>query len=175
MIDDVLFTGTSWSNSVKDPSPLSPLIQSTRIPLNKLTAQPLYRVLRSWRISNTSGDSSGNQNFCPFIERGSVVIAWDGNVSPCIPLMRDNTSYRDDRRRFSKKHIIGNILKDPLQELWQKDNYLSLRKRIQKFDFPPCTHCGGCKLSQTNEEDCFGNEFPTCGGCLWAQGLVRCP
>ncbi len=26
-----------------------------------------------------------------------------------------------------------------------------------------------------NEEDCFGNTFPTCGGCLWAQGVIRCP
>jgi len=175
MYDNVLFSGTSWSDSVKDPSPLSPLIQATRIPLNELTAPPLYRVLRSWRISNTAGDTSENHNFCPFIESGSVAISWDGNISPCIPLMRDHTSYRDDRRRVSKKHVIGNIQKNTLKELWEKDNYLSLRERLQKFDFPPCTNCGGCKLSQTNEEDCFGNEFPTCGGCVWAQGLVRCP
>lgn len=175
MYDNVLFSGTSWSDSVKDPSPLSPLIQTTRIPLNELTAQPLYRILRSWRISNTAGDTSGNHNFCPFIESGSVTISWDGNISPCIPLMRDHTSYRDDRRRVSKKHIIGNIQKNTLKELWEQDNYFDLRERLQKFDFPPCTNCGGCKLSQTNEEDCFGNEFPTCGGCVWAQGLVRCP
>ena len=175
MVDNVLFTGTSWSDSVKDPSPLSPLIQTTRIPLNELTAQPLYRVLRSWRISNTAGDTSGKRNFCPFIESGSAAISWDGNISPCIPLMREHTSYRDDRRRVSKKHIIGNIQKNTLKELWEQDNYLSLRERLQKFDFPPCTNCGGCKMSQTNEEDCFGNEFPTCGGCVWAQGLVRCP
>jgi MoaA/NifB/PqqE/SkfB family radical SAM enzyme len=175
MVDNVLFSGTSWSDSVKDPSPLSPLIQATRIPLNELTAQPLYRVLRSWRISNTAGDTSGNRNTCPFIESGSIAISWNGNISPCIPLMRDHTSYRDDRRRISKKHIIGNIQKNTLKELWEQDNHLSLRERLQKFDFPPCTNCGGCKLSQTNEEDCFGNEFPTCGGCVWAQGLVRCP
>jgi radical SAM protein with 4Fe4S-binding SPASM domain len=175
MVDNVLFSGTSWSDSVKDPSPLSPLIQATRIPLNELTAQPLYRVLRSWRISNTAGDTSGNHNTCPFIESGSIAISWNGNISPCIPLMRDHTSYRDDRRRISKKHIIGNIQKNTLKELWEQDNHLSLRERLQKFDFPPCTNCGGCKLSQTNEEDCFGNEFPTCGGCVWAQGLVRCP
>jgi len=175
MIDNVLFSGTSWSDSVKDPSPLSPRIQSTRIPLNETTVQPLYRVLRNWRISNTAGDTSGNRNTCPFIESGATTISWDGNISPCMPLMRDYTSYRDDRRRFSKKHIIGNILDCSLNELWEKESYLSLRKRLQTFDFPPCTSCGGCKLSQTNEEDCFGNEFPTCGGCVWAQGLVRCP
>ncbi len=175
MIENVLFSGTSWSDSVKDPSPLSPRIQSTRIPLNDLTAQPLYRILRNWRISNTAGDSSGNLNTCPFVESGALAVSWDGNVSPCMPLMRDHTSYRDDRRRFSKKHIFGNILTASLMELWENRDYLSLRERLQNFDFPPCTSCGGCKLSQSNEEDCFGNEFPTCGGCVWAQGLVRCP
>ena len=39
----------------------------------------------------------------------------------------------------------------------------------------PCTFCGGCDCSLANEEDCFGNPFPTCGGCLWAQGIIRCP
>jgi hypothetical protein len=33
----------------------------------------------------------------------------------------------------------------------------------------------GCNLSETNEEACFGNPFPTCGGCLWAQGVIQCP
>jgi hypothetical protein len=30
-------------------------------------------------------------------------------------------------------------------------------------------------MSEANEEDCFGNGFPTCGGCLWAQGVLQCP
>jgi cholesterol oxidase len=38
-----------------------------------------------------------------------------------------------------------------------------------------CTFCGGCDMSESNVEDCFGNEFPTCGGCLWSQGVVQCP
>jgi hypothetical protein len=25
------------------------------------------------------------------------------------------------------------------------------------------------------EEDCYGNTFPACGGCLWAQGVIQCP
>jgi hypothetical protein len=24
-------------------------------------------------------------------------------------------------------------------------------------------------------EDCYGNAFPACGGCLWAQGIIQCP
>lgn len=33
----------------------------------------------------------------------------------------------------------------------------------------------GCELRETNEADCYGNPFPTCGECLWAAGLVQCP
>jgi len=47
---------------------------------------------------------------------------------------------------------------------------------LQNFAFAPCTFCGGCDLSETNEEDCIGNDiFPVCGGCLWAQGIIQCP
>jgi hypothetical protein len=46
---------------------------------------------------------------------------------------------------------------------------------VQSFAFPPCTYCGGCEMSISNQEDCFGNHFPACGGCLWAQGVVQCP
>lgn len=33
----------------------------------------------------------------------------------------------------------------------------------------------GCEMSEANEEDCLGNTFPACGGCLWAQGIIQCP
>jgi len=62
-----------------------------------------------------------------------------------------------------------------LRELWNEPAYLAFRERVQTFDFSPCTFCGGCNLSEINEEDCFGNTFPTCGGCLWAQGVIQCP
>jgi dihydroorotate dehydrogenase subfamily 1 len=42
-------------------------------------------------------------------------------------------------------------------------------------DGEACTSCGACELMNNNEEDCFGNKFPTCGGCLWAQGVIQCP
>ncbi len=35
--------------------------------------------------------------------------------------------------------------------------------------------CNSCEMAIENVEDCFGNVHPTCGGCLWAQGLIRCP
>lgn len=44
-----------------------------------------------------------------------------------------------------------------------------------RFDFSPCTDCGGCDLADSNQEDCIGNSFPVCGDCLWAKGVIQCP
>lgn len=49
------------------------------------------------------------------------------------------------------------------------------RRRVQEFNFSPCILCGGCDLFESNQEDCIGSPVPTCGGCLWAQGIIRCP
>ena len=70
---------------------------------------------------------------------------------------------------------IGNIQEKSLISMWNNPEHLAFRQRVQDFSFTPCVTCGGCDLSETNEEDCYGNEFPTCGGCLWAQGVIRCP
>ncbi len=52
---------------------------------------------------------------------------------------------------------------------------MRFRDLVQRFDFSPCSDCGGCNLAETNEEDCFGNGFPVCGDCLWAKGVIQCP
>ena len=70
---------------------------------------------------------------------------------------------------------MGNLKERGLQDIWLDPAYVSYRQRVQSFAFPPCTFCGGCDMSEANEEDCFGNVFPACGGCLWAQGVVQCP
>jgi hypothetical protein len=62
-----------------------------------------------------------------------------------------------------------------LCDLWNTKEHVAFRERVHNYDFPPCTMCGSCELSENNESDCFGNNFPTCGGCLWAQGIIQCP
>ena len=72
--------------------------------------------------------------------------------------------------------LIANIVWSPLSVMMVKTLLDSYRERLHDFSFAPCTFCGGCDLSETNEEDCLGNKvFPVCGGCLWAQGIVQCP
>jgi MoaA/NifB/PqqE/SkfB family radical SAM enzyme len=112
---------------------------------------------------------------CPFIERGSLSIGWDGSVSPCLALMHNYTTYLNGVRRTVRRYTLGNINGSNLKSIWSENEYVAFRKRVAAFDFSPCTWCGGCSWSETNEEDCFANTFPTCGGCLWAQGVIQCP
>lgn len=116
-----------------------------------------------------------NTDRCPFVERGSLAIRWDGKVSPCLPLLYTHTHFLDDRERTSKEYFVGDIQETDLLHIWNKGGYKDLRKRIQDFDFSPCAFCNSCEMASENLEDCFGNVQPTCGGCLWARGLIRCP
>ena len=158
------------------PSPFSPYLNISKIDMNDDTREALYRVIKNFRLGNHSRDATVNlSNYCPFIEKGAAAIAWDGSLSPCLALMHSHPSYLHDRTRLTRKHVIGNINNDTLSNLWIAPDYVELRTRVQDFDFSPCSLCGGCDLSLANEEDCFGNGFPTCGGCLWVQGVVQCP
>jgi MoaA/NifB/PqqE/SkfB family radical SAM enzyme len=114
-------------------------------------------------------------NRCPFIEGSVTAIAWDGSLSPCLPLLHSHVSYLKGRERFSRRYVVGNVAERDLDDLWREPDYITFREHVQRFDYAPCTFCGGCDLSKANEEDCIGSTFPTCGGCLWAQGVIQCP
>lgn len=112
---------------------------------------------------------------CPFIEQGSVSIRWDGKVSPCLPLLHPHESYLGQTHRKNQAYFVGSLEDESLKQAWENPQHVRLRERLQEFDFSPCTICSSCEMVEGNEEDCFGNELPTCGGCLWAQGFIRCP
>lgn len=158
------------------PSYWSPLVQLPRMDWDEDTLRPLYQVLHSRpnaRIHDVNlGMAEGR---CPFIETGSVAVSWNGAVSPCLALMHSHVSYLHDRPRAVSRYAIGNIRDVGLTELWNDPAHMAFRKRVQVFDFSPCTLCGGCDMTEANQEDCFGNVFPTCGGCLWAWGIIQCP
>jgi MoaA/NifB/PqqE/SkfB family radical SAM enzyme len=90
-------------------------------------------------------------------------------------LLHTHVTYLFDTERSLKRHIVGNVNEHSLYDLWHTPDYVAFRERVQGFDFSPCTSCGGCELFESNEEDCFGNKFPTCGACLWGQGVIQCP
>jgi MoaA/NifB/PqqE/SkfB family radical SAM enzyme len=119
--------------------------------------------------------SERRRDCCPFVARGSTSVRWDGAVSPCLPLLHSHESLLDDRVRRIESHTIGRLSERGLRDLWEDPGYVSLRRRLQDFDFSPCSWCNSCDFPDSNTEDCFGSPAPACGGCLWAQGFIRCP
>jgi MoaA/NifB/PqqE/SkfB family radical SAM enzyme len=159
-----------------NPSPWIPNLDLPRIDASEATREALHYIRRGGYNLSYNGDLVGKGiDRCPFIERGATAIAWDGSLSPCLPLMHDHDSFLDECPRHSRRCVIGNLSEHRLGDLWVLPDYVSFRRRVQEFDFSPCTKCGGCDLSETNEEDCYRNTFPTCGGCLWAQSVIQCP
>ena len=173
--EQILFSLSMFIGDVQ-PSKWTPMIALPRIDINELTKDRLVEILKRQNpVSIIRQEIASGANTCPFIEKGSVSIRWDGAVSPCLPLLHTHVNYLDDRLRKSNAYAVGNINESSLADLWNSSSYVALRERLQIFDFSPCTFCNSCEMANGNIEDCFGNNLPACGGCLWAQGFIQCP
>ncbi len=165
-LNDITYMSSKWM----------PRLSLPKLPFTPETHEALFKAFHSGFNVNFAGNSLGGANdVCNFIESGALAIAWNGNVSPCLPLMHSHTHYLNNHWRMSRAHIVGNINHRDLLDLWTDPTYTAYRDHVQSFAFAPCTFCGGCEMLDGNEEDCLGNVFPVCGGCLWAQGLIQCP
>jgi MoaA/NifB/PqqE/SkfB family radical SAM enzyme len=175
MRDQVLYA-RSIDAEEADPSPWTPEVSLPRMDLDELTLERLARVTTSRHGRSLLGRADGARpNRCPFVERGSISVRWDGAISPCLPLLHTHGSYLDFRPRVSHAFSVANINERSLVDAWNDPAYVALRERLLEFDFAPCTICNSCDMADENLEDCFGSPTPACGGCLWAQGFIRCP
>jgi MoaA/NifB/PqqE/SkfB family radical SAM enzyme len=141
----------------------------------KETMQAMAAVV-SERANLSYLDINLNQrnNYCPFIRPGSLALSCHGRVSPCPPLLHSYTCYVRGWKKFFRHCEYGNLKEQSLQAIWNHPDYAAFRERVRKFEFSPCTDCGGCEFAEKNEMDCQGNPFPVCGDCLWARGVLRC-
>jgi MoaA/NifB/PqqE/SkfB family radical SAM enzyme len=147
-----------------------------KMDFNGSTSAALKGVFNSRAsISLLDASLSGRDNYCQFAQEGYAVVRWDGAVSPCLSLMHDHPEYIRGQRKDVTHYVVGNINDQPLRAIWQSDEYAGFRQRLRDFPFSPCTTCGGCERFAGNYVDCSGEQFPTCGGCLWAQGFIQCP
>ncbi len=113
--------------------------------------------------------------YCRFVSEGMSFVRSDGNVSPCMALLHNGTTAIGETNRKIHHHSFGNIKKSSIGEIWNSKEYTDFRTRVENFEFSPCTNCGHCHLPEENLEDCFGNDGPTCGACLWSEGILSCP
>jgi MoaA/NifB/PqqE/SkfB family radical SAM enzyme len=147
-----------------------------KLDLNEQTALPLLGVFVSTAsLSLLDVSLSGRNDYCRFAQQGYAAVRWDGAVSQCLSLLHDHPEYIRGRRKDVTHHTFGNVNERPLAEIWGSVAFRDYRARLRAFHFSPCTTCGGCERFPANFEDCTGNLFPACGGCLWAQGFVQCP
>lgn len=173
--DQVLYS-RSVDLSATRTSPWSPEIALPRIDVDSLPHAALARLAASpTGGARPPARGSGQADTCPFVERGSVSVRWDGAISPCLPLLHTHHSYLDFRPRVNHAFAFGNVNERGLVETWDSEPYADLRERLLAFDFAPCTTCNSCDMADENLEDCFGSQAPACGGCLWAQGFIQCP
>jgi MoaA/NifB/PqqE/SkfB family radical SAM enzyme len=173
---DVLYQQRTTPRWDGRPSVWNPTVDLPRLDPRSEARQALEKLCAvGTRVRVGGNDVVGGAMYCRFVNEGRVAIAPDGSVSPCLPLLHNYSYYfREEKRRIKACHF-GNVNRNSLQEIWEGAGYQAFRKRVQDFEFSPCIDCGGCDLRETNEEDCFGNGFPSCGECLWAAGLVQCP
>jgi MoaA/NifB/PqqE/SkfB family radical SAM enzyme len=172
MIDQVLY-----AEVVKNK--FGSKLNMPRMDVNEITKIPIYQTISNFYGTIEGIDTDQMRNRCPFIDKGTGAISWDGRLSPCLPLLHKYISYEklfsNNGKRVTQQWTVGNIAENTLLNLWNTPEHLAFREKVQVFDFAPCTNCSGCFMQGSNEEDCYGNEFPTCGGCLWAQGVIQCP
>jgi MoaA/NifB/PqqE/SkfB family radical SAM enzyme len=166
-LEPTSYEGQGWTGN--------PLWILPKMDWSRDTQEPLTTIMR--RRPNLSFlDINLNQrnNYCPFVQTGSLAVAWHGGVSPCPALLHSYTCYLRGWKKFFRRCAYGRLPEQSMREIWSSTEYTAFRERVRKFEFSPCTDCGGCDSAEKNEEDCFGNPFPVCGDCLWARGVLRC-
>ncbi len=119
----------------------------------------------------------GSRRTCPFIERGSLFVRVDGRVAPCPELAYTHNAYYWGRHRPHYACLRGDLHNEPLDRIWQQEEFAELRRTFAGYFFPDCIHCYHpelCAHRMGPDGDCFANGVP-CGECLWSRGLIRCP
>ena len=133
-----------------------------------------YAVGKQRRVSF---DNFANtpKDYCPFIEENGCFVKWNGDVVPCMQLLHSSYTYLYEEKRKVHYKNFGNIMDQDIQCIWTGEEYADFRRRVRGFEFSDCTYCMGCEDRLENITDCCYSPFPTCGACLWAQGVARCP
>ena len=119
----------------------------------------------------------GAERRCKFVQEKSIVVGWDGNVSPCYAFSHSYNYYAiDGVEKKVERFTLGNVNEQSLAEIWMSEEFTRFRSNVRSFHFPSCPDCDlreTCDLRKNNE-GCWGHN-PSCADCLWAQDIVRCP
>jgi MoaA/NifB/PqqE/SkfB family radical SAM enzyme len=147
-----------------------------RIDVNNTTKETLFSLLQGFENLTFMGNRVAvDARRCRFVHERTSFVRWDGRVAPCMGLLHSHRTFLYGLERKVRAHDFGDVRTGDLFDIWNSPAYAAFRDKVKAFDFSPCHVCGGCSLLEKNEEDCYGSDFPACGGCLWAQGIIQCP
>jgi len=147
-----------------------------RIDVNNTTKETLFSLLQGFENLTFMGNRVAvDARRCRFVHGRTAFVRRDGRVAPCMGLLHSHRTFLYGLERKVRAHDFGDVRTGDLFEIWNSPAYTAFRDKVKAFDFSPCHVCGGCSLLEKNEEDCYGSDFPACGGCLWAQGIIQCP
>ena len=107
MREQVLYARSIDAEEV-EPSAWAPEVSLPRMDIDEPTVERLVRVEAGRHGRSLPGRArERGANTCPFVEKGSVSVRWDGAISPCLPLLHTHRSYLDFRPRTSHAFAVG--------------------------------------------------------------------
>lgn len=116
---------------------------------------------------------------CDFIEGGSAMVSWDGNVHPCYYLWHKYNCYHKERNigRHIDAKSFGNVERLNIMEVWNCPEFIAFRQEVQGYDFSYCSNCNvapcGFIDNPDFSNDCHVSTVP-CGDCFWCMGMFNC-
>jgi putative metalloenzyme radical SAM/SPASM domain maturase len=116
---------------------------------------------------------------CDFIETGSAMVSWDGNVHPCYFLWHQFNCYHKTRvlRREIEARSFGSLGESTVQDIWNDADFTAFREEVQRYEFSSCSNCNAAPCDFIRgpefENDCSAATVP-CGDCFWCMGMFNC-
>ena len=118
-----------------------------------------------------------SERHCAFARSETLLVRWDGHVSPCIRLSHGYDEWVLGRKKRVCAHSFGSVAEESLEAIWDSPAYTSFRWRLRRALYASCLDCNllpVCEYPKTTESDCWGDS-PACSDCLWDRNLIRCP
>ena len=117
------------------------------------------------------------ERWCPFVERDSLAVTYDGEITPCLFTLHNYKAWIDGKEVEVSQVSFGNLRKKSLREIWFSEEYVTFRSLVKLSQYPSCNDCTaweGCQISESNLYDCWGNS-PSCSFCPYYRGVIQCP
>lgn len=117
------------------------------------------------------------ERWCPFVERESFAVTYDGKLTPCLFTLHSYKAWIDGKEVEVRQVSFGNLSERSLRDIWFSEEYVTFRSFVKLSQYPSCNDCPaweGCQISENNMYDCWGNS-PSCSFCPYYSRVVQCP